>query len=138
MIAPQSVRLACHRASYEDLDAIQTLLDQHESALEANRSTSEHAAKFHVLLAEASRNRVFVTFMCSILDLLRARGTEVRLSDELRQLELSEHREILRLVRAKEPEAAAEFVTRHIVKWAVHYDVVPEKGRLSAKLRHQE
>lgn len=132
MIEPQSVRLACLRAEEKDLHRVETLLDEHESALAEGLSTGEHAAKFHVLLAEASRNRVFVTFMRSILDLLQARGRGAHLSDKLRQLELREHREILRLVRKREAQVAADFVTSHIIRWAVHYDVAhqnnPEKG----------
>ena len=128
MIEPQSVRLACIRATSRDLAPIDRLLDDHRAALDRNLPTDEHAAKFHVLLAEASRNQVFVTFMGSILDLLRARGRKGRLSDELRETELSEHREILRLVRSRDQQAAADYVTGHIVRWAVHYDVVlPDK-----------
>lgn len=124
LIEPQSVRLACIRATPEDLAPIERLLDEHRAALDRGLPTDEHAAKFHVLLAEATRNQVFVTFMGSILDLLRARGRTGRLSDELRETELAEHREILRLVRARDQQAAADYVTGHIVRWAVHYDVV--------------
>lgn len=124
LIEPQSVRLACIRANPEDLAPIERLLDDHRAALDRGLPTDEHAAKFHVLLAEATRNQVFVTFMGSILDLLRARGRTGRLSDELRETELAEHREILRLVRARDQQAAADYVTGHIVRWAVHYDVV--------------
>lgn len=124
MIEPQSVRLACLRATDRELDPIETLLDDHRAALDHKLPTDEHAAKFHVLLAEASRNQVFVTFMGSILDLLRARGRRSPLTDELRETELSEHREILRLVRARDQQAAADYVTGHVVRWAVHYDVV--------------
>lgn len=124
MIEPQSVRLACIRATAQELDPIERLLDDHRAALDQGLPTDEHAAKFHVLLAEATRNRVFVTFMGSILDLLRARGRTGRLSDELRETELAEHREILRLVRTRDQQAAADYVTGHIVRWAVHYDVL--------------
>ena len=106
------------------MTTIERLLDDHRAALDRGLPTDEHAAKFHVLLAEATRNQVFVTFMGSILDLLRARGRTGRLSDELRETELAEHREILRLVRARDQQAAADYVTGHIVRWAVHYDVV--------------
>lgn len=124
LIEPQSVRLACIRATPEDLAPVERLLDDHRTALDRGLPTDEHAAKFHVLLAEATRNQVFVTFMGSILDLLRARGRGGRLSEELHELELAEHREILRLVRARDQQAAADYVTGHIVRWAVHYDVV--------------
>jgi GntR family transcriptional repressor for pyruvate dehydrogenase complex len=138
MIEPQSVRLACLRAEKKDLDCIGTLLDEHERALEADLPTGKHAAKFHVLLAEASRNRVFVIFMRSILDLLEARGRGVRLSNELRQLELREHREILQLVRSRDAQAAADLVTNHIINWAVHYDIAhPAERKSAARLRSE-
>lgn len=128
MIEPQSVRLACLRATERDLEPIEALLREHRAALDRKLPTDEHAAEFHVLLAEASRNRVFVTFMRSILDLLRSRGRTVNLSAELHELELSEHLEILRLVRTRNAQSAAEYVTSHIIRWAGYYDVAQKGG----------
>lgn len=126
VIEPQAVRFACLRASEAELQPIEALLSQHRSALDRNRPTGEFAARFHVLLAEASRNSVFSTLMSSILGLLRARGDCRPLAGDLGELELAEHREILRLIRAREPDAATHYVTGHIVRWAAYYDVVPK------------
>ncbi|MEO6609589.1 MAG: FadR/GntR family transcriptional regulator [Aestuariivirga sp.] len=126
VIEPQSVRFACLRATEVELLPIETLLSQHRAALDRRLPTGEFAAKFHVLLAEASCNNLFGALMESIVGLLRTRGTVSQLNDELRELELAEHYEILRLIRAKETEAAAEYVTSHIVRWAAYYDVVPK------------
>ena len=138
LIEPQSVRLACLRATDSDLAPIEALLQDHRSALNKRHPTDEHAAKFHVLLAEASRNRVFVTFMRSILDLLQSRGRTVRLTDELHELELNEHQEILRLVRERNAQAAAEYVSGHIIRWAVHYDVTAKSESLETRPRKRQ
>jgi GntR family transcriptional regulator, transcriptional repressor for pyruvate dehydrogenase complex len=126
IIESQSVRFACLRATEAQLRPIDTLLSHHRRALDHRLPTSEFAAKFHVLLAESSCNSVFGALMGSIVGLLRARGDGSQLSEELRELELAEHHEIVRLIRAGEPDAAAEYVTSHIVRWAVYYDVVPK------------
>jgi DNA-binding FadR family transcriptional regulator len=132
MIEPQSVRLACLRAGEVELEPIEKLLADHRTALDNRWPTDEHAAKFHVLLAEASCNRVFVTFMRSILDLLRVRGRGGSLTAELHEAELAEHQQILRLVRERNAQGAADYLRDHIVRWAVHYDVVPEKTKAEA------
>lgn len=133
MIEPQTVRLACLRASDEDLSRIERLLDEHESALNEGSPTSEYAATFHVMLAEAANNSVSATFMRSILDLLRARGRDVEHPPDFKRRELKEHRHILRLVRERDAPAAADYLIRHIVDSAAMYDITFESRRTEAR-----
>jgi len=128
MIEPSAVRLACLRATEDDFQKIEQLLDEHEAACSANLPVSQFAASFHVLLAEASHNQVIVMFMQSLLELLQARGRPFDHLPDFKARELAEHREILRLVRAREPHAAADFLLEHIVTSAAAYDTATKEN----------
>jgi DNA-binding FadR family transcriptional regulator len=118
MIEPQTVRLACLRASKEELAKISRMLDEHERALEGGEPIAEYARTFHIMLAEASHNGVAATFIRSILDLLQERR-RADMTLEAKRRELQEHSEILRLVRERDGEGAASYLIRHIVASAV-------------------
>lgn len=118
MIETQTIRLACLRATGEDLAAVAAMLDEHERALAAGRPIAEYARVFHTMLADASKSGVAAAFIHSILNLLQSRRQPARPhAEDLR--ELTEHREILRLVQARDADAAAEYLVRHIVASAV-------------------
>ncbi|MBZ9677885.1 FadR/GntR family transcriptional regulator [Mesorhizobium sp. ES1-1] len=118
MLEPQTVTLACLRATDAELHAISRLLDQHAHALESGLSVKEPARLFHVMLAEASHNTVSASFMRSILDLLQDRRRPDMPMDLLRT-ELRDHREILNLVMSRNAQGAADRLVQHIVQSAV-------------------
>lgn len=123
MIEPAAVRLACIRATDADLDRLDALLDEHVLLLERGEPVHEHAARFHVLLAEISHNQIAAQFMQSIMGLLSARGRRIDRAPETAQEEIVEHREIARLVRARDPDPASAAIMTHIVRSAHIYDV---------------
>lgn len=124
MIEPAAVRLACIRATEAELDRIEAMLDEHAHLLERGEPVHEHAARFHVLLAESSHNQIAAQFMKSIIGLLMARGRKIERIPGYAEEEIVEHRAISRLVRARDPESAAAAMAAHIVRSAQTYDVV--------------
>ncbi len=126
MIEPQTLRLTCRRISEKQVDAIERLLDRHEEALRTGADVAPMAMAFHVMLAEASGNAVSLAFMRSILELLQTHRWR-DIPEELKQRELREHRELLRLVRMRDGNAAASYLVRHIVDSAV-IDASDRKG----------
>ena len=122
MIEPPTVRLAALRATEAELDRIADVLSAHAEAHRAGRPVSDYAARFHVMLAEASHNQVASSFMSSILEMLTARGRVFDHVPDYQRRELQEHQAILAVVRAHEPERAAEMMLRHIVESAATYD----------------
>ncbi len=126
MIEPASVRLACLRATSEDLERLKVLLDTHETTLTDGKPINEISARFHILLAEASHNQVVVRFMESILELLMQRGRKAELIPGYAAQELAEHRAIFQLVAERNADAAAEMLLRHIVHSAATYDMKGE------------
>lgn len=123
MIEPAAVRLTCIRATDAELDRIDALLEEHAVLLEQGESVHEHAARFHVMLAEASHNQIAAQFMRSIIGLLMVRGRKIDRIPGYGETEVVEHRHIASLVRAREPDAAAEAMAAHIIKSAQTYDV---------------
>ncbi|MFO1058242.1 MAG: FadR/GntR family transcriptional regulator [Dongiaceae bacterium] len=128
MIEPHCVRLAALRGTEEDYARIDRLLDAHEAAHRQGRPASELAARFHVMLAEASHNRVAVTFMTSILETLMQRGRKLDAVPGYQRREIDEHRAILAVVRSRDPDRAAQAILRHIVESAATYDTEAPAG----------
>lgn len=123
MIEPAALRLACIRATDADLDRLDALLNEHALRLKRGEPVHEHAARFHVLLAEMSHNHIAAQFMQSIMGLLSARGRHIDRAPESAREEIVEHRRIARLVRARDPAAASAAITTHILHSARIYDV---------------
>jgi GntR family transcriptional repressor for pyruvate dehydrogenase complex len=122
MVEPTAVRLACVRATTEDLNEMEALLHQHERALRANKPVNVFAAEFHVLLAKAAHNQIVAGFMESIIGLLMARGRKVERITGYARTEVKEHHAILQLVRDQDVEAAAAVMRAHIIDAAQTYD----------------
>jgi len=122
MIEPSLIRLACLRGTEQDFERIERLLDDHEAAWRREEPVSDYAARFHVLIAEAAHNRVGVTFMTSILELLMRRGRSMDGRPDFHAHEIAEHRELMRLIRERDGERASEALLRHIVESAATYD----------------
>ena len=90
--------------------------------MEAGEPVTEYAAGFHVLVAQASHNRIATTFMESILGLLTARGRKVDGNRGYALQDLREHRAILEVLRTRDGDRAAEAMLHHIVRSAATYD----------------
>lgn len=122
MIEPAAVRLACIRATEEELDRVDALLDEHARLLASGDAVHEQAARFHVLIAECSHNQIAAQFMKSIMGLLMARGRKIERIPGYAEEEVIEHRAIAQLIRARDPEAAFAEMAAHIVRSAQTYD----------------
>ena len=123
MIEPAVARLACLRGTEDDFARIDRLLDEHAAAHAAGLPVSDHAARFHVLLAEAAHNRVAVTFMTSILELLTQRGRRFDHLPDYQAREIAEHRALLAAIRGGDADRAEEALRAHIVESATTYDL---------------
>jgi GntR family transcriptional repressor for pyruvate dehydrogenase complex len=122
MIEPAAVRLACIRATEEELDRVDALLDEHARLLAQGDAVHEQAARFHVLIAECSHNQIAAHFMKSIMGLLMARGRKIERIPGYAEEEVIEHRAIAQLIRARDPETAFAEMAAHIVRSAQTYD----------------
>ncbi|UAJ81134.1 GntR family transcriptional regulator [Leifsonia sp. ZF2019] len=127
-----AVRLTCERATDDDIAALVTRLGAydlgrtHEDAIGAGTG-------FHVRLAALSGNHFFADSVdAAMTRLARTRWLEVR-SEESRRTAWEEHRRILDLVAARDADAAAERIHRHIV--ATHERLATALGADARGLR---
>ncbi len=108
------VRLSVVRASDAALGALRDALSASDPE-RANEDAVGAGADFHVRLAELSGNHFFADAVASAMTrLARTRWLEVR-TPEARRTAWEEHRTIVDQVAARDADAAAESIHRHIV-----------------------
>ncbi len=76
---------------------------------------NEMDARFHVAVAEASRNLVLVRVMFALLDLLASIRRETLDIAGRARLSLDEHERIIEEIEARDPEAAREAMLAHLI-----------------------
>lgn len=109
-----AVRLSCARAADADIAALAERLGAYDLA-RTHEDAVGAGTGFHVRLAALSGNHFFADAVDSAMTrLARTRWLEVR-SEESRRTAWEEHRRIVDLVAARDAEAAAEHIHRHIV-----------------------
>jgi DNA-binding FadR family transcriptional regulator len=115
LLEPKCAELAALRAGPRELRALEAELRRLQEALRTNDVDAAVRADsgFHLALAQASRNAVFV----DLLEALNAAATENRrralaFYTDRRLVELHEH--ILRAVQKRDPRAARVSVERHM------------------------
>ncbi len=114
IIEPQAAALAAQRATAEELDAIQSLLDQCQSALAHGQPDADLSARFHLALAQAAHNDVLVMFIESILGLLQARGAHSHEIPGYEGWELASHQQIVDALRAGDGPLAQRLMADHL------------------------
>lgn len=108
------VRISVARASDAALRALRDALDAADPE-RPNEEAVGAGADFHVRLAELSGNHFFADTVASAMTrLARTRWLEVR-TPEARRTAWEEHRTIVDQVAARDADAAAESIHRHIV-----------------------
>lgn len=120
VIEAATVRLAVIRADEQVLVDLENNIRMQKEALRKGRIDDfvPLDVEFHIKLSEASGNKVLSQFLCAVTDLLSKFIKEVSLLPRAVQNALSFHRDILRLIRAKDVEAAELKIIEHL------YDVL--------------
>ena len=114
MFEPAVARVAATRVSDEDLAELQRILDAQRRKLKTGRSAIAEDTAFHQVLARATGNRVIVSIMNTLNDLLvesrkltlRQKGRPVR--------SIVGHEAVVAALRRRDPQAAAEAMRQHI------------------------
>jgi DNA-binding FadR family transcriptional regulator len=107
-------RLAAERATEEDLRALRDLLDAAETRVRATGAAVEEGARFHLLIAEAAHNDVFVEFIQMILGPLNERGEDLSAADGYGAWEITAHRELLAGISTGVGEEGQQAMARHL------------------------
>ena len=114
MFEPAVARVAATRVTDEDLAALQYILDAQRRKLETGQSTIVEDTAFHAALAKCTRNRVAVSIMATLNDLL-VESRKLTLKQQGRPAQsIQGHEAVVAALRRRDAEAAATAMSKHI------------------------
>ncbi|HEX4884863.1 MAG TPA: GntR family transcriptional regulator [Casimicrobiaceae bacterium] len=130
-IDPLAASLATHRAAAEVRERGEAILDEGRRAVREGGVPDLIRADmaFHMLLYEASGNRLFADLMGDLWNHLRRAMREVLLQRDYRRMIWTEHEQILRAIGAGDAEAAAALARAHLVNAAHNVEIALPKER---------
>jgi len=114
MFEPAVARAAARRLSDEDLAALDDLLDSQRRKRKAGQSTILEDTAFHAALARATGNRVLVSLMETLNNLL-VESRKLSLKQKGRpERSIKGHEAVIAALRRRDADAAAEAMRSHI------------------------
>jgi GntR family transcriptional repressor for pyruvate dehydrogenase complex len=114
MFEPAVARVAATRVTDEDLTDLQYILDAQRRKLETGQSPIVEDTAFHAALARCTRNRVVVSIMATLNDLL-VESRKLTLKQRGRPAQSIEgHEAVVAALRRRDAEGAAQAMSKHI------------------------
>lgn len=109
-----AIRLACQRATPEELDAIEADTEYHAALFKAGRGSrnTQRLNEFYRLLARATHNEVVVMLVDALSEIVRT--LLARLDPQPMPDMVTVRRKVLRLMRAGEVDKACAAMTQHL------------------------
>ena len=135
----QAARLAAERASGEDFDILDDLLEQMDEALRDTEGYPALDIAFHMAIARATGNGALVWFSESLRHELTTVMVEVRQFRENNDLvgdEQRQHRNIAAAIRAGDSEAAARAMQEHMATSEGYVRMI-EESMLESTIPHR-
>ncbi|MFI5265842.1 MAG: FadR/GntR family transcriptional regulator [Chloroflexota bacterium] len=122
VIEPHLARLAAEKASADDMEELEKLIQQQQAKVGAGRMAIEEDTSFHHRLAHASGNRVLLLLVESCMDLLRESRKLNLQSPERARRSVEGHADLLRAIKRHDPDGAFDAMVRHLdgIEAAIH------------------
>lgn len=122
-------RIACERATEDDLAALTANVDEAEALFRKGfyEEKIDVHIEFHNILARATHNPVMVMLMGSLMELMREFANEV--GGERNDLTLKARRRFLKLLRQRDADGAAAAMAQHVKKLQGRYAQVVRARR---------
>ena len=120
-VETEIARLSAQRRTPADLRDIKATLTAYAKCMKSGGIAAEHAAAFHVRLAEAAHSEILAKFVASITPALEERGPALERVPGYREWELAEHTGLYEAVRARDSNAAVVRMLRHLAAVAEYY-----------------
>lgn len=114
MFEPAVARVAAERATDEDLVELQRLLDVQRQKLKAGQSAIVEDTAFHAILARATRNRVVMSIMATLNDLLVESRTQSLKQKGRPARSIDGHEAVVAALRRRDSEGASQAMYNHI------------------------
>lgn len=114
MFEPAVARVAATRVTDADLADLRRIVDAQRKKLKTGRSTLVEDTAFHAALARATRNRVVVSIMATLNDLLvESRKRTLKQKGRPRRSILG-HEAVVEALRQRDADAAGDAMRKHI------------------------
>lgn len=114
MLEPPLARAAAFRATSEDVEALEEILERQARRVRAREVTVEEDHAFHYRIATAAKNQVVLRIIDVLMDLLReSRERSLQVGGRAEK-SLRGHRRILDAIRRRDPDGAADAMRAHI------------------------
>jgi GntR family transcriptional repressor for pyruvate dehydrogenase complex len=114
MFEPAVARVAATRATEEDFADLQRILDTQRRKLKTGRSAIVEDTAFHAALARSTRNRVIVSLMATLNDLLVESRTLTLRQKGRPAKSIEGHEAVVAALRLRDAEGAARAMYNHI------------------------
>ena len=114
MFEPAVARVAALRATEEDLADLQRILDTQRQKLKTSQSAIVEDTAFHAILARATRNRVIMSIMATLNDLLVESRTQSLLQKGRPAGSVDGHEAVVAALRRRDAEGASQAMYNHI------------------------
>ncbi|MCM3655447.1 FadR/GntR family transcriptional regulator [Metabacillus litoralis] len=114
-LEPKIAELAAQRATAENIEKMEQVLLKMEEKLKHPEEMVEADSSFHLALAEATQNFVFVSMMEANLNMNRQVRKQTLNSKERYSQSLAEHRAILDAVKERDVKKAIETTHIHLL-----------------------
>jgi len=114
MFEPAVARVAAPRATKEDLDDLQRILDTQRQKLKTSQSAIVEDTAFHAILARSTRNRVVMSIMATLNDLLVESRTHSLEQKGRPARSMDGHEAVVAALRRQDAEGAYQAMYNHI------------------------
>jgi GntR family transcriptional repressor for pyruvate dehydrogenase complex len=114
MFEPAVARAAAERVTEEDLADLQRILDVQRHKLKNGQSAIAEDTAFHAILARATRNRVVMSIMATLNDLLVESRTQSLRQKGRPARSIDGHEAVVAALRRHDPEGATHAMFNHI------------------------
>lgn len=124
----QAFRLACQRRTAADLAGLRRLLKTYAELVAASSNLAEQDVEFHLAVVAASQNRVLVRTLTPLM-LMSSRWRERYFaSATVRKRSLADHRAFVDAIEARDEQAVAALVHRHVQTAAADVEALAGQG----------
>jgi GntR family transcriptional repressor for pyruvate dehydrogenase complex len=114
MFEPAVARVAAQRATEEDLADLQRILDAQRQKLNAGKSAIVEDTAFHAILARSTRNRVVMSIMATLNNLLVESRTQSLEQKGRPARSIEGHEAVVAALRRRDAEGASQAMYNHI------------------------
>jgi GntR family transcriptional repressor for pyruvate dehydrogenase complex len=114
MFEPAVARAAALRATDEDLTDLQRILEAQRQKLKTSQSAITEDTAFHAILARATQNRVIISIMATLNNLLVESRTQSLLQKGRPSRSIDGHEAVVAALRRRDPDGASQAMRNHI------------------------